>query len=163
MGVPSGCIVFGGDVVSKMQGKVKEGRGKTAYRAVGFKTQAPIECGDAAAEFTDEHKVLGIPVDVHMRLRPLLRQVEDRGHRGLEMCLATMEPAGMPICAILRALQTRILPKACHGAIFLLVRPDWATRLNMLQPFDQSMALSAAWKSAQLDATRAPHGHCHCV
>ena len=66
-------------------------------------------------------------------MRSLLRQVEERGRYAMRATLTTLEELGFPLSAALAALSQRVRPKATYGAEFLLLRADWACRLDALQ------------------------------
>ncbi|CAK0877784.1 unnamed protein product [Prorocentrum cordatum] len=95
--------------------------------------------------FVDLHVSLGIPVEPDATMIGLLKQVEQRAQRAWRGTLAGIELLGLPLAAALAALRARVQPGACHGAALLVIRGDWATRLD---------AIYDRWVSELLDLTQ---------
>ena len=123
-----------GLAVGRMRGLLKFGQGKSAYRQQGFLMRTPVEVGGGAVPEVSSHVSLGVPLDCDAGMGCLLRRVEVRGHECGRSTLATILMAGLPLSAVLCAFQLRVQPAVLYGAEFLLVRPDWARRLNALGP-----------------------------
>ena len=51
----------------------------------------------------------------------------------MQQSLVAMGQLGFPLSSLLKTIQSRVQPKACYGAVFLLIRRDWAARLERLQ------------------------------
>ena len=121
------------NAVRRIRGEIKLGFGKTSFRAQGFHSTVMIPCGSGHAHWTDSHVSLGVPLDTDLRMRGLLLQIEGRGHAAIQQSLVAFSQLGLSLSALLRSVRLRVRPKACHGAMFLLLRADWATRLDRLQ------------------------------
>ena len=103
-----------------LKAEFRYGPGKTECMAKGFFTRRP----QGKAAFTDTHDYLGIPLDEHTRLAPLMKQVEGRAEQGWASVLTAIELLGLPVDVALRGLPARVEPRACFAAPFLLLRPD---------------------------------------
>ena len=51
----------------------------------------------------------------------------------MRLLRTAMDHLGLPLQALLLAIPSRVQPHAIHGAEFLLLRGDWAKRLDALQ------------------------------
>jgi hypothetical protein len=68
-----------------------------------------------------------------LRLHALLQQIETRGGHSCFSLLAAAQSLDLPASIVLKALWSRVEPKACFAAEFLLLRSDWAPRLDAMQ------------------------------
>ena len=117
----------------QLKAELTFGPKKTEYMGRGFCTRLPLDCGYGSAKICTRHVGLGIPMDEDVSMSGLMLQTEHRGDHGWSRALTAFRMLGLPPCAAIATLQSRVLPTACYGAALLIVRPDWQTRLNALQ------------------------------
>ena len=67
---------------------------------------------------------LGIPLDQDLSITALMKQVEAKGQNAWRAMLVAFDLVDYPISSPLKAMQSRLLPKACYGAALLVVRGD---------------------------------------
>jgi hypothetical protein len=117
----------------RMRAKIKHGPDKTGYQCRGFVDQRAIPCAGGLAVNVLVRRALGVPLDADMRMTSLLLQVEQRARYGLQSSLAALHSLGFPLGSMLDSLDLRVLPGALHGSEFLILRPDFRTRMGALQ------------------------------
>ena len=119
------------DVASKQQYSYKAS--KMAVTAADFKRTAPIPLQGAGVEYKDHYVALGIADPIRPMGAGHLALIAGRAPYMFLSHMASLREAGLPLSAVLKSIQVRLIPAVFHGLELVMHHTAAPKILNSIQ------------------------------
>ena len=117
----------------QMGAEFKLGKGASVFQSRGMRRQAPIPCGEGCIAWSSVIQFLGCPRDADLSSSSLLKKIEKTALNTWHPLLTAVFTIGLPGSVCLAAYQHRVLPRALFASEIVILRGDWAARMDALQ------------------------------